>query len=727
MPTTDELHALCRDLPLFSSFAREGDRWVLRRESLERCLAFVRGHGSSNSGSCHRRRPASRNCSPLSTPATSPRGAAPSPFELPGTDVPMCGNPSACVGKDAAVRWLAEQEYVVGAALLTCCPGAAVVLQAKITHVRERRAARRSRSRSSSLDTAGIAPAVADAPPPHDFANHPMICAALYIVTMFPQWGDAGSFADRWVSQARLITAVASPSSQMVTRLMDGVAFSSAMECGNLARVERRVVHGSVIYLLYTQGDAQTDKRVWFRFSVSGFPVTQALCFRIMNLQPNAKLYRNGMRPVWMCPPQQPSWRLVNEVSFVVTNDDSGQLSFYVLPPPGIGPNDEVHVAFTVPYGYADLLRHITQWHSVVRHGARNIRFEERVLCHTPDERKLHLLIITSQTELAPAKRAVNGGASRSPRSLRVQDMAAEGKSGAVPFSSFANGKRVVLVSGRVHPGEVTASHALHGFIAFLLSTDPRAAKLREHFTFFIVPMLNPDGVARGHTRLDQNGQNLNRFYAKPTLRDQPTVYALKNVYEHLQTSFGDRFSFYLDFHSHASQRKAFVYGNCLPASSQVWNMLFAKLVGVHSPAGFQYEQCRFSKGDMASKEGTSRVLFGSGIINSYTVEVAHFSLSGELEPAAVACGDGRKADDDPVADGGESPGALPDMEPSAPEILTDSADIGRACLFALLDYCELTASAALQQAGGLDALIKQTKQTSVPSNVAGRYGSRAK
>ena len=306
-----------------------------------------------------------------------------------------------------------------------------------------------------------------------------------------------------------------------------------------------------------------------------------------------------------------------------------------------------LHVSFCDPYSYGDLLSHITLWHSMVKRATSGIRFEERVLCRSVDGRKLHLLIITSlmdqsskqalQDSLEAGRKptgpvGAGGIANTSAMSSAVAGaIAGQGFYNAVqsaPYTSFSKGKRVVLISGRVHPSEVTASHAVHGIVQFLLSADPRAALLRDNFIFFIVPMLNPDGVCRGHSRLDQHGFNLNRCYSAPSAETQPTVLALKNVFDHLQQQHKDQFIAYFDFHSHASQLYGFAFGNCLTGPNQSWNMFLPKLIEVQSSGLFDFGTCKFGKNHMSQKDGTSRVLFGgtNGLVHSYTVELSHYA-----------------------------------------------------------------------------------------------------
>ena len=50
-----------------------------------------------------------------------------------------------------------------------------------------------------------------------------------------------------------------------------------------------------------------------------------------------------------------------------------------------------------------------------------------------------------------------------------------------------------------------------NGFIKFLLADNKDAEELRNIANFFIVPMLNPDGVILGNTRTSASGKDLNR------------------------------------------------------------------------------------------------------------------------------------------------------------------------------------------------------------------------
>ena len=90
--------------------------------------------------------------------------------------------------------------------------------------------------------------------------------------------------------------------------------------------------------------------------------------------------------------------------------------------------------------------------------------------------------------------------------------------------------KQAVILTGRVHPGESNSSFVVQGVIEYLLSSSNIAVKLRKHFIFKIVPMLNPDGVSIGNFRTNLMGLDLNRMWVDCNEATSPEIYYTKQM-----------------------------------------------------------------------------------------------------------------------------------------------------------------------------------------------------
>jgi hypothetical protein len=73
-----------------------------------------------------------------------------------------------------------------------------------------------------------------------------------------------------------------------------------------------------------------------------------------------------------------------------------------------------------------------------------------------------------------------------------------------------------VFVRARAHPWESGSSWVAHGLIERLLRNDADARKFLERYSVYVFPMANKDGVARGMTRFNILGKDLNRNWDKP-------------------------------------------------------------------------------------------------------------------------------------------------------------------------------------------------------------------
>ena len=100
--------------------------------------------------------------------------------------------------------------------------------------------------------------------------------------------------------------------------------------------------------------------------------------------------------------------------------------------------------------------------------------------------------------------------------------------------SKPADSKKRIYIHGRIHPSESPASWHLDSMIEQLVSDSPRGKAYREQAEFYIIPFVNPDGVANGMSRSNAQGVNMEINYDRPDSLTTIEVTALKKNLEEL-------------------------------------------------------------------------------------------------------------------------------------------------------------------------------------------------
>ncbi|XP_033001153.1 cytosolic carboxypeptidase-like protein 5 isoform X3 [Lacerta agilis] len=322
-------------------------------------------------------------------------------------------------------------------------------------------------------------------------------------------------------------------------------------------------------------GDTEYENanRSWFYFSVRGGVPGKLIKIHIVNMNKQTKLYSQGMAPLVKTVPIRPRWERIRERPAFEMVETQFVLSFVhrFLDCRGA----TTFFAFCYPFSYTECqemlaqldahfaeCKHLSASSTVSRkagadsrkaegklrptaHRARkcpkggrakgrkeaplrgtpsldSIYYHRELLCYSLDKLRVDLLTISSFHGL------------REEREARLEKLFPD-KHTPRPHSFV--GKRVFFLSSRVHPGETPSSFVFNGFLEFILrEEDPRAQMLRRMFVFKLIPMLNPDGVVRGHYRTDSRGVNLNRQYLNPDIDLHPAVYGAKAVmlYHHV-------------------------------------------------------------------------------------------------------------------------------------------------------------------------------------------------
>jgi murein tripeptide amidase MpaA len=108
-------------------------------------------------------------------------------------------------------------------------------------------------------------------------------------------------------------------------------------------------------------------------------------------------------------------------------------------------------------------------------------------------------------------------------------------------FGMPAEHKKEIWLIARQHPGEPQAEWYAEGLIEYLAQEHP---SIFEHYTFRVVPNMNPDGTFDGNLRTNGHGVDLNRMWQSPSMQDSPEVYL---VFEAMKKIGVDLF---VDLHS---------------------------------------------------------------------------------------------------------------------------------------------------------------------------------
>lgn len=174
-----------------------------------------------------------------------------------------------------------------------------------------------------------------------------------------------------------------------------------------------------------------------------------------------------------------------------------------------------------------------------------------------------------------------------------------------------ADAPRLVILLGRQHPPEVSGAIAMQAFVDALAE---RATHLGD-LQFLVVPMLNPDGVARGHWRANRGGLDLNRDWGHFT---QPETRSVKAWLDALPQAV--RPVLMLDFHS--TRSSLFYVQGAEEASAAQQRFLSAWLEGRES--AFAFYPFTIEPRNANPGSGTAKNWFHAAYgIPAYTYEVA--------------------------------------------------------------------------------------------------------
>jgi hypothetical protein len=173
-----------------------------------------------------------------------------------------------------------------------------------------------------------------------------------------------------------------------------------------------------------------------------------------------------------------------------------------------------------------------------------------------------------------------------------------------------------VFLRARAHSWEPGGNWVVQGLIRTLLEKD--AAHFLKRYCVYIMPMANKDGVARGRTRFNTNGKDLNREWDRPADKIlTPEKYAFESWLE-MMISKGKKPQLAIDLHNDQGGN---IHVNLPSAVNRVYAANMKRIENL------LYKHTWFTEGPSHVKNPGS---FGEGLAKRYGIDAFVYELNYE-------------------------------------------------------------------------------------------------
>lgn len=405
--------------------------------------------------------------------------------------------------------------------------------------------------------------------------------------------------------------------------------FSGDFECGNIGQVFCTGEREYEIHLIPDPNEMQTTQ--WFFFKVEDIEPGE-YNFTIVGFYRQCNLHYKGSKAAVYSENDAKrgiGWQRIGEnlnyFKWKSGNFPEWAFSFSFT----VSETDTMYFAHAYPYTYTDLTNFLSKLSDKVK---------PSVLCKTFGDIPCPAIFWDADKQKCVDVQTLfdNRKINHNPPLIRVEnvkefnqkliDLLREWRSAernALPNGVQSKNKPVVIIAARTHPGETNSSFAMEGLMSVVFSDSPLGQALRKHFSWLLIPMINPDGVICGFYRPSLAGDDVNRVWQSPNSMTSPVAYRTLCLLDSLKRA--RPLLFFLDFHGHTAAFNSFVYGFMNEENPELFSAerVFPLLMTKYSPL-FSSEMCSYLK--QKQYEGTMRVVIRRRflILFAYTLEMSY-------------------------------------------------------------------------------------------------------